>query len=203
MGSDQVYIRMNGGRENLWAGSVNTGSGHDYVDVRLTDSDPGTSVDGFASVNGGFSLGSGNDHLWIEVIGERALSSASVALDIFAGAGDDFVYFSNADVTLREDAIGYKGGFSGEIQLGLGADELILNLSEAHGWSHELEIHGGMDFDTEVDTVVLSHLTQGDGFTVEYTGTSGVAIQHHNQLIEIYRVEQIVLGDGTDVFTLI
>lgn len=206
MGSDQVYIRMDGGRENLFAGSVSTGSGHDYVDVRLNDSVPDDLYDGFAVVNGGFTLGSGNDHLHIEISGHNALSSAGVGLGISGGDGDDYIYFSNADVTLRPDAIGYKGGYDGSIDLGQGADELILNLSVADGWSNELEIDGGYR-DESIDVLVLQHLTAQDDFTVTrefgYFGDSIFTIEHFSQSIRINAVEVITLGDGTDLYALV
>ncbi|WP_169052562.1 hypothetical protein [Pseudooceanicola onchidii] len=201
MGSDQVYLRMGSSFENLWAGSINTGSGHDYVDVHLWDSDTTNGPDGFAVFNGGVSLGSGNDHLRIVIEGTEALSSAGVGLAIDGGAGDDFIFFDNSAVTLREDAIGYKGGYDGEINLGTGNDHLVMNLSLADGWTNELEIDGGFTRDdVDYDVVELLHLTAADDFTVTRVNDWTVELQHMKQIISFTNVDEVTLGDGTSLF---
>ncbi|MFD1344590.1 hypothetical protein [Litorisediminicola beolgyonensis] len=204
-GSDQVLVQMRGGLETAFWSDVSTGSGHDVVSIRLLDSDT-TSLGGYQSVNGSFDLGSGDDWLKIRITGENALSSAALGTSIDAGTGDDFVFFSNAKVGLRPDAIGFMGGFDGEIEMGAGNDRLILDLSEATGWGHELVIDG--DGDTwrggagDADFLRLRHLTAGSDFTVE--GAGGVfRLTHYNQDIVIRNFETVLLGDGTNLFDLV
>ena len=199
-GSDQVLVRLNGGRENLFNADIYTGSGHDIVDIRMIDGDP-TGLHGYQTVNGDFSLGSGDDVLNIVVTGENAFSSAALLTHIDAGAGDDRVLYSNAGVTLRDDARLYFGGFNGEIDLGDGEDVLVLDLSEALGVEHELFVDGGTYGPDEYDVLTLAHLTADSDFTAAWKveGRS-VRLTHNNQIIEITDIEEIRLGDGADLF---
>ena len=110
--------------------------------------------------------------------------------------------FSNAGVTLRDDAMYFGGGFDGEIDLGSGSDTLILDLSVADLQEKELRVRGDGFWGSpgDHDVLVLQHLTAESDMNVTFDAYGGVSISHFNQTIGIHGVEEIWLGDGTDLF---
>ena len=50
------------------------------------------------------------------------------------------------------------------------------------------------------DILVLEHLTADSDITVTFNAYGAVRISHLNQVIDIDGVEEILLGDGTDLF---
>lgn len=211
-GSDQVLVRMDGGTENLWRGSIFTGTGHDVVDIRITDSDPGN-YHGYQSFGGSVSLGTGDDVLNIEVSGQNVSASFFQPLTkIDAGAGNDVLRISNADTTLNGDNPFFSGGFDGEILLGNGDDLLILNLSRAT--TREVELTIASDFavvdptaehiygSPGHDVLVLEHLTAADDFEFEVSEYGRVTLVDGMQTMYIGAFEEIILGDGSSLYDL-
>lgn len=202
--SDQVWLEVSSDTNGWIATDLNTGSGHDIVEIHLNDTDTST-PGGAAFYNGSVNLGTGDDSFNLVIdAGERAIQ-AEIDIGLWAGDGDDFVFLSNADTALvlnPESPTGglwdnlYHAGLSGGVYMGDGNDVLELDLNDAYEAGDGA--HAILDGGEGHDVLVLHHLVAGEA-TVSSTET-GWQIDDDNQVLEITGFEEIRLGDGTDLF---
>ncbi len=209
--SDRVLLHAEYGVKGWLTGDIATGSGHDFVDIRLTSEYAEAGL-GEVLMASSINLGTGDDRLNLTVDSGLLTTLQHIDFSVGAGDGDDYVNIDlsglgqAAVISEAQDPNGlfaelYPGGFEGGIHLGSGDDVLELSLSEAAGpVTAEIYADGSSD-DTGYDVAILHHLTAGQA-TVETIGSyfgEGVRITDGDQMLDLYGFEQILLDDGTDL----
>lgn len=203
--SDQVWVSLD--VDNGWINAnLDTGSGHDIVEVHFTDVDTAT-VGGLGFIDLGVSLGTGDDSLNVVVdAGDRQLN-AEMDVTIYAGAGDDHVNLSNIDTTLvlspdlptggQWDDL-HSAGMHGSVYLEDGDDILELAINDAYVSGASAILDGGAGF----DELILHHLSASDISVTQNLNGSFVVVDGF-QTLNISDFESITLGDGTNLFDMV
>lgn len=202
MNSDQVWIETVADSNSWIQIDLDTGSGHDIVEIRMTDPDHAT-TGGFGFFSGTVNLGTGDDSFrMILDAGTRHLNT-EIDISLGAGDGDDFVFLSNAGTVLQilptqptggnwDDL--YHSGLQGSVSMGEGDDVLELDLNEAYVSGAAATLDGGMGY----DILILHHLAAGDA-VVEDLGGGILRLTDGYQILDISGFEEVLLGDGTDL----
>ena len=204
--SDQVFISLTS--DNGWINTnLDTGSGHDIVYVEYVDRDADT-LGGAGYVDSNFTLGSGDDFFHLEVAAGDRVLQAGLKVSVNAGTGDDFVFISNEDTSLvfldgmqtggTWDDL-YHAGITGSVSMGDGDDVLEIGVNDAYVSGSVASLDGGDGY----DILTLRHLSANDGHIVTDLGNGLIQLQDGYQTFNISGFEEIVLGDGSDLFLFV
>ena len=202
--SDQIVVRADATSGAWFNPDINTGSGHDVVDLQFTHL--GTS--GELLSDAGIVLGSGDDTLSFVLSSDPSVTLASsIELHIAAGDGNDVIHVDTATVTADDLsavsallAEAYPGGTQGTIYLGAGDDSLSLALNAPASGSTDtgLVVYGGEGFDEvtllELTAAQVSATTVTDDIGFGWEGTA--LTTDDGQLIELFGVDELVFADG-------
>ncbi len=210
--SDRVLLHAEAPGEVFLTGSVETGSGHDVVDLRVANPNASGTLSGFV-VDESVRLGSGNDTFNFTAVSAGARSLSRIELAISAGIGDDVGTVStiglgpNAALSAAEDPTGvlrelYRGGLEGSVTMGGGDDVLTLDLAAAtFDVSAELRGDGYSNRAKQgYDVLHLNHLVAGtfsSSTVLDIFGEEGMRIVDGYQTLDIWGFEEIRLADNS------
>ncbi|MCV2879065.1 hypothetical protein OE699_09375 [Sedimentimonas flavescens] len=206
--SDQVVIRADAQSGAWFNPEINTGSGHDVVDLHFTHLGASGELISDASI----VLGSGDDSLSFVLDSDPSVALATkISLSISGGGGDDVIHVDTSDVTSLYipplEAPGsdpvqfYPGGTEGSIWLGSGDDTLSLALNAPVSGSTHLSVYGD-DYSGNdgFDSVTLLNLSASDvtvSTTTDSYGAEGVSLSMGDgQFIDLYGIDEVIFSDG-------
>ena len=208
--SDQVVIRADATTGAWFNPEIDTGSGHDVVDLHFTYNG---ALSGELMSDASIYLGSGDDRLSFVLESDPSVELATnVSLEIFGGDGDDVIHVDTSTITSLyippfegpgDDLTQfYPGGTEGVISLGAGDDTLSLALNApAPGSTSRLSVYGSyVDSADEYDRVILLELNASDLATAAVTdgsGRSGISLTAGDgQYIDLYNIDELIFADG-------
>lgn len=213
--SDQVIIRQDASVNAWLMPEVNTGSGHDVVDIEFVWDGTGDYSQLMLQPN--VSLWSGDDTFrFVATSSTGNAAGYNLTFGVDAGDGDDYLVIDTSGLPAGTPIPGglgdayniyneqYPGGASGYISLGLGSDTLELAVSDPFYGETTLVVEGDRLYaePTEWDHVILTDLTQADVDIVMFTDSSnrtGFRLSTDGgQHIELIGIEQVTFADGTD-----
>lgn len=208
--SDQVVIRADATTGAWFNPEIDTGSGHDVVDLHFAYLG---SSSGELMSDASISLGSGDDRLSFVLESDPSVElAARVSLSISAGDGDDVIHVDTSDITSLyipplegagfDPTQFYPGGTEGTIWLGSGDDTLSLALNApAPGSTTRLSVYGDDYFnDDGFDSVTLTGLSASEITFTTVTdgyGVTGISLTAGDgQYIDLYGIDELIFADG-------
>ena len=213
--SDQVVIRQDASIIGWHSPEVDTGSGHDVVDIEFIWD--GTVDYTQLLLQPNVYLGTGNDTFrFVATSSTGNAAGYDVNVGVDAGDGDDYLIIDTsglpAGAPIPSD-LGeeldiyyeqYPGGAGGYISLGAGSDTLELALSDPFHGERTLVVTGNAFYEegADWDHVILTEWTQADlninMFTDDYGRTGFRLSTDGGQHVELIGIQQVTFADGTD-----
>ncbi len=213
--SDQVIIRQDASVLAWHLPMVETGSGHDVVDIEFVWN--GTDDYSQLVFAPDVYLGTGNDTFrFVATSSTGHAPGYDLSFRVDAEGGDDYLVVDTSGLPAGapipdglDEAFDiyyeqYPGGAGGYISLGAGSDTLELALSDPFYGERTLVVNGNYSSEdgADWDHVILTEWTQADldiNMFIDDYGRTGFRLSTDGgQHVELIGIQQVTFADGTD-----